>query len=195
VGNGLLAPAQKAGLFQNIIHPMDELRQMAERLRQVQHFKHFSATDLTAIVSLGQVRHFRIGETIFQEGEPCSGMYVLLRGQVHLRKMGPQGQTNIVSIIEPVIMFNEVAVLDGGANPLSAEAVEDCRAWQISYDSFQILLQRKSNVTGIPLARWLPGSLVFGRRSVVVCMFLSLKVLFNTTGRRFVFSILSLSPK
>jgi CRP/FNR family transcriptional regulator len=121
---------------------MDELRQLAERLRQVQHFKHFSITDLTAIVSMGQVRHFRTGETIFQEGEPCSGMYVLLRGEVHLRKMGPLGQTNILSIIKPVIMFNEVAVLDGGTNPLSAEAVEDCLIWQISYESFQVLLQR-----------------------------------------------------
>ncbi len=121
---------------------MDELHQMAERLRHVQHFKHFSMTDLIAIVSLGQIRHFRMGEIIFQEGDQCSGMHVLLRGQVHLRKMGPQGQTSILSIIKPVIMFNEVAVLDGGENPLSAEAVEDCLIWQISYDSFQLLLQR-----------------------------------------------------
>lgn len=121
---------------------MDELHQMAERLRQVKHFQHFSFNDLTAIVSLGQIRHFRPGEIIFQEGEPCSGMHVLLRGQVHLRKMGPLGQTNILSIIKPVIMFNEVAVLDGGVNPLGARAVEDCLIWQVSYDSFQALLQR-----------------------------------------------------
>lgn len=121
---------------------MDELHQMAERLRRVQHFHHFSMNDLTAIVSQGQMRRFRTGEVIFQEGEPCSGMHVLLRGQVHLRKMGPLGQTNILSIIKPVIMFNEVAVLDGGVNPLSAQAVEDCLIWQISYDSFQLLLQR-----------------------------------------------------
>ncbi len=121
---------------------MDELHQMAERLQRVPHFQHFSMTDLTAIISMGQMRHFRTGELIFQEGEPCSGMHVLLRGQVHLRKMGPLGQTNILSIIKPVIMFNEVAVLDGGVNPLSAQAVDDCLIWQISYDSFQILLER-----------------------------------------------------
>lgn len=43
-------------------------------------------------------------------------------------------------------MFNEVAVLDGGANPLSAEAVEDCLVWQISYDSFQVLLQKYPSI-------------------------------------------------
>lgn len=125
---------------------MDELHQMAERLHHVKHFQHFNLSDLTAIVSLGQMRHFRAREVIFQEGEPCSGMHVLLHGQVHLRKMGPLGQTNILAIIKPVIMFNEVAVLDGGTNPLSAESVEDCLIWQVSYESFQVLLERYPSI-------------------------------------------------
>ena len=69
-------------------------------------------------------------------------MFVLLAGQVHLRKLGPQGQESILAVIEPVIMFNEVAVLDGGANLTSAVAAQDCTVWQIGCDSFQALLAR-----------------------------------------------------
>lgn len=46
-----------------------------------------------------------------------------------------------MSIIQPVIMFNEVAVLDGGPNPITALAVQDCVTWQISQADFQDLMQ------------------------------------------------------
>ncbi len=39
-------------------------------------------------------------------------------------------------------MFNEVAVLDGGANLTTAVAAQDCTLWQIGCDSFQALLAR-----------------------------------------------------
>lgn len=132
--------------FGTIIHLMGELDRLAQSLHSVQHFKHLNPVDLITIVSAGQVRHFRADEVIFHEGQPCAGMHVLIFGEVHLKKTGPHGQTGILAIIKPVIMFNEVSVLDGGPNPISAHAVRDCTIWQISYDSFQSLLQRYPQV-------------------------------------------------
>jgi len=130
-----------AGVFPYNIG-MDEFESLVDSLRSVHFFKRLADVDLRAIVTGGQIRHFRSGGTIFAEGDPCAGMHVLIGGQVHLCKMGPQGQVNIMAIVSPVIMFNEVAVLDGGANPVTAIAVEDCVIWQISHDSFQALLKR-----------------------------------------------------
>ncbi len=131
---------------------MDELHSLAESLRKVQHFQHLGLSDLLAIVSSGQVRHFRPEQTVFAEGEPCAGMFVLMRGQIHLTKTGPQGQVNILAIINPVIMFNEVAVLDGGPNPVSAVAVQDAHLWQINAESFQALLKHYPQI-GLGLLR------------------------------------------
>jgi len=125
---------------------------LVESLRSVKHFQHLSPSDLHAIVSAGQVRRFPAGATIFTEGDPCAGMFVLMRGRVHLCKLGPQGQTNILSIVEPVIMFNEVAVLDGGPNPVTALAIEDCQVWQIQCEAFQGLIERIPQV-GLSLLR------------------------------------------
>ncbi len=121
---------------------MDELHSLAESLRSVRFFERLTDADLLNIVAGGQIRNFLSGETIFSEDEACAGMHVLIRGQVHLCKMGPQGQVNIMAIVIPVIMFNEVAVLDGGPNPVTAIAVQDCLLWKISHDSFQALLKR-----------------------------------------------------
>jgi CRP/FNR family transcriptional regulator len=95
-----------------------------------------------AIVLAGQMRLFSTGMDIFTEGEPCSGMFVLLKGQVHICKLGPHGQQNIVAIINPVIMFNEVALLDGGPNPYTAVASQNCLVWQIHLEAYRGLLER-----------------------------------------------------
>ena len=112
------------------------------QLQHVEHFKRLPEADTRTIVTAGRVRRFAAGEILFAEGAPCAGMFVLLTGQVHLRKLGPQGQESILAVIEPVIMFNKVAVLDGGPNLTTAAAAQDCMVWQIGCDSFQALLAR-----------------------------------------------------
>jgi CRP/FNR family transcriptional regulator len=115
---------------------------MVEQLRRVEHFKHLPQEDLEAIISAGQVRHFLKGETIFNEGEPCAGMHVLLQGRVDLFKISPDGKISILNTLNPVIMFNEVAVLDGGLNPVCAVAEEETIVWKVNCDKFQQLLRQ-----------------------------------------------------
>lgn len=111
-------------------------------LRSVTHFRALPEADLERIIHAGQALRFPEGAMIFVEGQPCAGMFVLLSGCVHLRKLGPQGQESIIAVIEPVIMFNEVAVLDGGPNLATAVAVRDSMTWQIGCAPFQELLGR-----------------------------------------------------
>ena len=131
---------------------MENPSNLIENLKSVRHFRNLSPPDLTAIVTAGKLQHYPATATIFTENDPCAGMFVLMTGRVHLCKMGLQGQINILAIIKPVIMFNEVAVLDGGANPVTAIAVENSLVWQISYEAFQILLERIPQV-GLSLLR------------------------------------------
>lgn len=121
---------------------METPETLAERLGNVSHFMKLPLLDRLTIVRAGQIRLFPAETVIFVEDEPCAGMFVLLRGQVNLCKLGPQGQENIISIIEPVIMFNEVALLDGQTNPYTAIASQNCIVWQITYESYQGLLKK-----------------------------------------------------
>jgi CRP-like cAMP-binding protein len=67
---------------------------------------------------------------------------LLLRWRVHLYKTCVQGQASIISVIDPVIMFNEVAVLDEDPNPVTAIAFQNCITWKISRDCFQPLMEK-----------------------------------------------------
>lgn len=131
---------------------MENPEHLIGSLKSVRHFQKLSIADLTAIVTAGRMCRAPAGAQISVEGEPCAGMFVLLRGLVHLCKTGPQGQTNIMAVIQPVIMFNEITVLDGGPNPVTAIAVKDCLLWHIGYEAFQRLLERIPQV-GLSLLR------------------------------------------
>ena len=119
---------------------MINLESLIGRLGNVPHFKGLPESALKEIVYAGQILNHSQGAVIFSEGEPSSGMYVLFRGQVHLCKLGLQGQETIIARIKPVIMFNEVPTIDGGPNPVTAIAVQDCTTWNISYERYQMLM-------------------------------------------------------
>ncbi len=123
-----------------------------QQLGKVRHFQGLPEADLKAIVLAGQVLRFSAGSVLFDEGAPSSGMFVLVEGKVHLCKAGPHGRETILAEVIPVIMFNEVAVIDGGPNPVTARAVEGCLTWQVGHARFQILLQHYPQV-GLGLLR------------------------------------------
>ena len=121
---------------------MENPENLAQRLGNVSHFMKLPLADRLSIILAGQMRLFSADAVIFSEEEPCAGMFVLLKGHVHICKLGPQGQQNIIADIDPVIMFNEVALVDGGSNPYTAIATQNCFAWHISRQAYQKLLQR-----------------------------------------------------
>ncbi len=112
------------------------------QMRGVQHLRHLAGDELTAILFAGEIRTRSHGELLFAEGEPCAGLFVLLEGQVELRKHSQDGQLSIVSVIDPVIMFNEVAALDAGDNPVTAAAHGDVICWRIDAAGLQRIILR-----------------------------------------------------
>lgn len=126
---------------------MGEFEQLAGQLNQVPYFQNLPSEELIGIVSLGVLRNVKSGEILFHENDSCDGMYVLIRGQVNLVKTGPDGQESILNTINPVTMFNEVPVLDGGPNAVSAQAVSDSFLWRISSENFRKLLLKHPQVS------------------------------------------------
>ena len=129
---------------------MINLENLIERIGTVPHFKGLPKAALKEIVFAGQVLKYPAKSTIFAEGTPAAGMYVIFKGQVHLYKLGSQGQEAIIAVIRPVVMFNEITVIDGKPNPVTAVAAQDSVTWRVATEDFQILMDRYPQVgTGL----------------------------------------------
>jgi len=131
---------------------MVDFKSMFMGLRQVKQFQNLTDEELKEILTAGRIHSFSANEFIFIQDEPSAGMFVLIQGAVNLCKLGPQGQQNILATIKPIIMFNEVAVLDCGNNPVTAIATQDSVIWHVDCDTFQSLLKRFSEI-GLGLLR------------------------------------------
>jgi len=123
------------------------MEKYAKLLRNVEHFRKLTIADLRFVINAGQLKRFRSGSVIFHETEPSAGMFVLFSGKVHLCKLSPSGQVQIISIIEPVIMFNELTAIDGGPNPFTAIAEQACLTWNIGHEAFHSLVMRYPDPT------------------------------------------------
>jgi CRP/FNR family transcriptional regulator len=127
-----------------------DLEFLVKNISRVSHFKNLPESAYNDIAMQGQVLRYTAGSSIFHEGDTSAGMFVLLAGCVHLCKEGVHGQETIIAVIKPVIMFNEITVIDKGPNPVTAHAIEDSISWQINYQNFQLLLRRYPQVgTGL----------------------------------------------
>jgi CRP-like cAMP-binding protein len=134
------------------------MEKYVELLRSVPHFKGFKPSDLLKIINSGNLKRFKKDRYIYAEGESSAGMFVLFSGKVHLCNYSCEGQMQIFSMIEPVIMFNEVTAIDGGTNPATAIAVKDSLTWNIGYEAFENLVKQYPDpAIGLAMLRLMAG--------------------------------------
>lgn len=90
-------------------------------------FQGLADEDLQALAGAMLQREYRAGQIVLLEGAASTVLYVVQAGRVKLYKTSPRGREQVLRLLRPGEMFNEVAVFDEGPNPASAQAIEDCR--------------------------------------------------------------------
>lgn len=103
-------------------------------LRANPYFDQMNEASLLALAEYVSLHEFGRGETLFFEGDPPVGLYILQTGCVKLYRNSPQGRQYIVRLLQEGDTFDEVAVFDGIGNPVNAEAIEPSRAWVVEPD-------------------------------------------------------------
>lgn len=125
---------------------MIDIPYMVSRMSKLSYFANMTPENQQEIVHAGTIIQYSANETVFDEGIPCSGMYVLISGEVFLKKNGPEGQCHTIQVLTPVSMFNEVSVLDKGDNPVSALASKNSTVWRINQGKFLNIISKNSSL-------------------------------------------------
>jgi CRP-like cAMP-binding protein len=115
-------------------------------LSAVPYFSKLTSEQRTRV--LGAARHIRAdaGQTLFVEGEPCSGLFVIVRGLVKLFKTSVDGKEQVLRHMSAGDTFNEVPVFDGSQNPVSAAAVEPSDVIVLSRETMLGILREYPDV-------------------------------------------------
>jgi CRP/FNR family transcriptional regulator len=89
-------------------------------------FDDLAVDDLEALGSAMLKREYPAGQIVLLEGAASSVLYVVQAGRLKLYKTSNRGREQVLRLMRPGDMFNEVAVFDEGPNPATAQAIEDC---------------------------------------------------------------------
>lgn len=115
-------------------------------LRRTPLFANLTPKEMQALASRVSTRHFRPGEILFSEGDPCSGLFVVAAGSVRIFKLSPAGREQILAVEGPGNSFAELPVFDGGNYPASASALGDTELLFISRKDFQNFCREHADV-------------------------------------------------
>jgi CRP/FNR family transcriptional regulator len=78
---------------------------------------------LNEIRQIAVDRFYDKGSTIFLEGDPCDGFYIIADGRVKIYKLSFEGKEHILHIYGPGNPFGEVPVFAGKKFPANAETL------------------------------------------------------------------------
>jgi len=97
----------------------------AEILAGCAFFSQVDAASRKRLVRMAVRREYKKSETIFREGDPAPGVFVVGSGLVRVFKLAPSGKEHVLHLAGPGTTFAEVAVLGNFPCPAFAEALEE----------------------------------------------------------------------
>ena len=110
----------------------------ASILKNVPIFSSLSEQEFAFLTACVVQRKFNAGALIFNEGGPCSGLYVVEAGHVRIFKSSAGGREQVLSIDGPGGSIAELPVFDDGPYP-AWPAITDCSLLFFSRGDFQLL--------------------------------------------------------
>lgn len=93
-------------------------------------------------ISLGLCRDYKKNQFIFFEGTPGNTTYYLEKGEVKILRLNQSGKESIVFIRKSGEVFGIAEAIGGHERKCSAQAITDCRLYEIKKGDFEDFLSR-----------------------------------------------------
>jgi CRP/FNR family transcriptional regulator, cyclic AMP receptor protein len=118
---------------------MAVLEAQKQVLSKVALFSGLTESEMAFIAGRVVPRKYQPGEIVFNEGDPCSGLYIVASGHVRIFKTSTSGREQVLNIDGPGSSVAELPVFDGGNYPASVAAVDEAVLLFVSKEDFREL--------------------------------------------------------
>ncbi len=111
-----------------------------EALSSVPLFSELDANILDVIRHAAAPQHYAAGETVFLQGDPCEGLYIVQGGWLKGIITSSLGREQIIRLLRPGDVFNEIGLLTDGKNLVTVQALEESTLWVIKRETILRLM-------------------------------------------------------
>lgn len=117
------------------------------KLQDIPLFSELTTEELRKITALSRLINYRKDEYVFHEGDEFKGIYIVLKGQVKIFKMSPQGKEYILHLLTKPRLFGDVPLFTGGDCPASVQVLEDTTLLFVPKPEFYQLLEENPKLS------------------------------------------------
>ena len=158
-----------------------------ELIQRIPIFAGLEPEVIEAIAQRAATRPVTPGEVLFNEGDACEGVFLLVEGSVKIFKTSPSGRQVTLAVETAPATVAEVPLFDGGPYPASVEAIDSVVVLFIHKRDFRAVCLQHPQVPLQALA-------IFGRRlRALVSMIES--VTFGSVRQRLARTLLELTEQ
>ncbi len=111
-----------------------------ELLRKTALFADLDDGELLRVAEICKEQTYRLGQTIFKEGEPGNRLYLIVSGDVRISRTIPGSGEEALAVLTPGACFGEMSVFDRSERSTDAIANSACTLVTISRPDFELLL-------------------------------------------------------
>ncbi len=126
---------------------MTKVTETIEALASVPYLRALPLAERTALAHVCRIRALRRGQTLFEEGAPADGLWLVVSGRVNLVKVSPRGREQVLHSEGPGATLGEVPVFDGGGYVASAIAADSSRVLFVPRPALLELCRRRPEVS------------------------------------------------
>jgi CRP/FNR family transcriptional regulator len=84
----------------------------------------FHALSAAQIQAASVIRHYHAGEFVFHQGEPTTGLWVILSGRIAVERAGPDGMLYTTGVWQPGELIGIAGLWEGSDYPASARTLD-----------------------------------------------------------------------
>jgi CRP-like cAMP-binding protein len=110
-------------LYDTFLFEKPDIRKLQNEINQTIIFKPLTSSEMKTVSRHLQIRKFRKGERVFFEGDKGSALFVVLKGNVQISKIG--SKKTIFAELGNGAFFGELALVHDVPRTASAAATED----------------------------------------------------------------------
>jgi CRP/FNR family transcriptional regulator, cyclic AMP receptor protein len=96
----------------------------AELISRIPLFAGLNEPELESLAARAVERHFAPEDSLFWEGDPAEGMFLLVEGAVKIFKTSSSGREMMLDLVAAPSSIAELPLFDGGPYPASVRAVK-----------------------------------------------------------------------
>lgn len=115
---------------------------MQEELNKNYIFQRLTDRQLERVVKRAKYIKLKEGQTLFQQGDPASRFYLVVKGHIKLFRLAPDGNEKVIELVDPGHVFAEALMfLDQPRYPVCSQALGDTEVISLDAQDFNAILR------------------------------------------------------